>query len=243
MEKYSLALIPAFKLTDTVYSNLKNSQVLAMGASEFNEHNSLPAVPIELSVITQYPWQGKSFLNRNFTINNLKLQQQYNKNYKILHLATHSDFKAGKPSKSYIQFWDSKLTLEEFGEFRWHSPTIELLVLSSCRTAIGDKEAELGFAGLAVSANVKSAVASLWYVSDGGTLVLMSEFYHSLKTVPIKAEALRQAQIGMLKQTVTLASVTDLPNVSLPPELASLNYEDLSHPYYWAAFTVVGNPW
>ncbi len=243
VEKYSLALIPAFKLTDTVYSHLKNSQVLAMGASEFNEHNSLPAVPIELSVITQYPWQGKSFLNRNFTINNLKWQQRYNKNYKILHLATHSDFQAGKPSQSYIQFWDSKLTLEEFGEFRWHSPTIELLVLSSCRTAIGDKEAELGFAGLAVSANVKSAIASLWYVSDGGTLVLMSEFYQSLKTVPIKAEALRQAQIGMLKQTVTLASVTDLPNVSLPPELASLNYENLSHPYYWAAFTVVGNPW
>ncbi|AOW99882.1 CHAT domain-containing protein [Moorena producens PAL-8-15-08-1] len=243
VQKYSLALIPAFKLTDTVYSDLKNSQVLAMGASEFNEHNSLPAVPIELSVITQYPWQGKSFLNRKFTINNLKWQQRYNKNYKILHLATHSDFKAGKPSQSYIQFWDSKLTLEEFTELRWHSPTIELLVLSSCRTAIGDKEAELGFAGLAVRANVKSAVASLWYVSDGGTLVLMSEFYRSLKTVPIKAEALRQAQIGMLKQKVSLASVTDRPNVSLPPELASLNYEDLSHPYYWAAFTVVGNPW
>ena len=243
VEKYSLALIPAFKLTDTVYSDLKNSQVLAMGASEFNQHNSLPAVPVELSVITQYPWQGKSFLNQDFTITNLKLQQRYNKNYKILHLATHSDFQPGKPSKSYIQFWDSQLTLDEFTKLRWQSPSIELLVLSACRTAIGDKEAELGFAGLAVRANVKSAVASLWYVSDGGTLVLMNEFYQSLKTVPIKAEALRQAQIRMLKKKVSLANVIDQPNVSLPPELASFNYEDLSHPYYWAAFTVVGNPW
>jgi CHAT domain-containing protein len=56
---------------------------------------------------------------------------------------------------------------------------------------LGDEQAEFGFGGLAVAAGVKSAVASLWYVSDEGTLGLMSEFYQQLKTAPIKAEALR----------------------------------------------------
>lgn len=68
------------------------------------------------------------------------------------------------------------------------------MVLSACRTAIGDKQAELGFGGLAVQSGVKSAVACLWYVSDAGTLALISEFYPQLKTAPIKAEALRPAQ-------------------------------------------------
>jgi CHAT domain-containing protein len=29
----------------------------------------------------------------------------------------------------------------------------------------------------------------------------------------------------------------------MPPELADLESEDLSHPYYWAAFTMIGSPW
>ena len=53
-----------------------------------------------------------------------------------------------------------------------------------------------------MAAGVKSAVASLWYVSDEGTLGLMSEFYQQLKTAPMKAEALRQAQIAMIKGQV-----------------------------------------
>lgn len=32
VEKYSIGRIPAFKLTDTLYANIKNPPVLAMGA-------------------------------------------------------------------------------------------------------------------------------------------------------------------------------------------------------------------
>lgn len=119
-------------------------------------------------------------------------------------------------------------------------------MLSACRTAIGDGQAELGFAGLAVQANVKSAIASLWLVSDEGTLALMAEFYQKLKTAPIKAEALRQAQLAMLKGQVRLEGGQLLypsGRTTLPPVLAELGDETLSDPYYWAAFTVVGSPW
>jgi CHAT domain-containing protein len=51
-----------------------------------------------------------------------------------------------------------------------------------------DNDIELGFAGLAVQAGVKSVLATLWYVSDEGTLGLMAEFYHFLKVAPIKAK-------------------------------------------------------
>jgi CHAT domain-containing protein len=131
-------------------------------------------------------------------------------------------------------------------QLRWNDPPVDLLVLSACQTAIGDKDAELGFAGLAVQAGVKSVLASLWSVSDEGTLGLMTEFYRDLKTAPIKAEALRQAQLAMLKGQVRLEAgqLHSLRgSISLPPALAALENENLSHPYYWAAFTVIGSPW
>jgi CHAT domain-containing protein len=123
---------------------------------------------------------------------------------------------------------------------------VELLVLSACRTAEGDEEAELGFAGLAVQAGVKSALGSLWYVNDEGTLALMTEFYGKLKEAPIKAEALRQAQLAMIQGKVRLQRgklITSQGTFSLPPQLAVVGDRDLTHPYYWSAFTMIGNPW
>ncbi len=245
VEKYSFSRIPAFTLTDTVYVDLRNSQVLAMGASEFRNQEPLPAVPAELATITEDLWQGESFLNQEFTVANLQSQRQQQP-FQILHLATHADFQPGSPSNSYIQFWDSRLTLDQMKRLRWNYPPVELLVLSACSTALGDEQAELGFAGLAVQSNVKSVVASLWNVSDEGTLGLMAEFYRNLKTQPTKAEALRQAQIAMLRGQVRLAGGqlhTPAGTLSLPSSQAVAENENLSHPFYWAAFTVVGSPW
>jgi CHAT domain-containing protein len=123
---------------------------------------------------------------------------------------------------------------------------VELLVLSACRTALGDEQAEFGFAGLAVLAGAKSAVASLWSISDQGTLGLMTTFYEQLGKAPIKAEALRQAQIAMLKGQVRLeGGKLRTPNaeIPLPPDLVALGDQKLEHPYYWSAFTMIGNPW
>jgi CHAT domain-containing protein len=50
-------------------------------------------------------------------------------------------------------------------------------------------------------------------------LQLMTQFYKQLKTSPTKAEALRKAQVEILKQ------------------------KSLSHPYNWSAFTMIGSPW
>lgn len=249
VEKYSLGLIPSFTLTDTTYVGLNGSQVLAMGASEFPsnvDQTPLPAVPVELKSIVNNLWPGKSFLNQGFTLENLK-QQSSKEKYKIIHLATHGEFHPGGADNSYIQFWDTKLRLNQLRQLRLYNTQVELLVLSACTTAVGDEEAELGFAGLAVQAGVKSALASLWYVSDTGTLALMTEFYQSLSNRPIKAEALRQAQLSMLRGEVHLQDGHLLRNSNkrllLPRELARGGRRDLSHPYYWAAFTMIGSPW
>jgi CHAT domain-containing protein len=269
VEKYSIGLIPSINLVDTRYQNIRNFQVLGMGASLFTNQNPLPAVPVELFTIvgdrdwgtknrgllptaqssptTEALWSGKSFLNEQFTLANLKSQRTIEP-FGIIHLATHGEFKAGAARNSYIQLSDTQLRLDQLRQLGWSNPPVELLVLSACRTALGDEQAELGFGGLAVAAGVKSALASLWYVSDQGTLALMSEFYGQLKTAPIKAEALRQAQIAMIKGQVRiqdgqLLRTGQQGSLPLPPGLAQFGDKNFSHPYYWAAFTMIGSPW
>jgi len=248
IEKYALGSIPSVSLTNTRYNPIKNAPVLAMGVSEFTDKNPLPAVPIELETITQKVGSGEAFLNDQFTLNNLQTQRQQ-KPWQIIHLASHADFQPGDPSNSYIQLWDSKLQLDQMRQLGWHEqPQVDLLVLSACRTAFGDLDAELGFAGLAVQAGVKSALASLWYVSDGGTLALMSEYYYQLNQpdVTIKAEALRRAQLALLGGKLRLESgelrgLRIEENRLVAPGLPK--NQTFSHPYYWAGFTMIGSPW
>ena len=254
VEKYSLSLIPSISLVDTRYRSLEDARVLAMGSSIFQEQEPLPAVPVELKAIASDLWPGKILLNEEFTRENL-IQQRENYPYQIVHLATHSFFTQGVEDSSYIQLWgQEQLQLDSLRELGWHNPPVELLVLSACRTALGDEQAELGFAGLAVQAGVKTALASLWYVNDQGTLGLMTEFYSQLAATlenarpSIKAEALRQAQLAMIRGQVRLSGgqlrlSKSLGSVPLPPTLARLGNQDLSHPYYWSGFTMIGSPW
>ncbi|NJK36556.1 MAG: CHAT domain-containing protein [Oscillatoriales cyanobacterium RM2_1_1] len=264
VEKYSLSLIPAFNLINTAYNPVKTAKVLAMGASEFTQLNPLPAVPIELSTIVNSgtnsgnssgsssdaalssQWLGQTFLNQAFTLENLKTQLA-SKAFRIIHLATHAEFQSGSPKNSYIQFWDAQLHLSQMPELNWRNPSVELLVLSACRTALGNQEAELGFAGLALNSGVKSALASFWSVSDLGTLALMGEFYKQLKIAPSKAAALRQVQIGMIQGRVQISEaglqLSDGKQIELPIALTNLPIENLSHPFYWAAFTMISSPW
>ncbi len=260
IEKYALTRIPAFNLIDTHYTGLPERKILAMGASKFQTQDPLPAVPLELNTIieelqttktSQRPWQGQSFLNETFTLKNLRnaLSSQA---FDVAHLATHAAFRTGKPAQSYIQLWDQPLALDHMHHLHWRP--LELLVLSACSTALGDDQAELGFAGMALQSGVKSAVASLWNVNDAETLALMGEFYSQLGTASTKAEALRQAQLRMLRGEVRFEENSATTSqgirlqlsrgaVDLPDALEIPTTDDLSNPFYWASFTMVSSPW
>jgi CHAT domain-containing protein len=83
---------------------------------------------------------------------------------------------------------------------------------------VGDQRAVLGLAGIAVRLGAKSTLATLWAINDRSTSVLMDQFYSQLAQKKVtKAEALRQAQLALLK---------------------SPQYQ---HPYFWAPFILVGN--
>ncbi|WP_293239918.1 MULTISPECIES: CHAT domain-containing protein [unclassified Microcoleus] len=243
IQKYNFSLIPSFSATNTNYKSVNSTRVLAMGRSEFVDKKPLPSVPLELQMISGQ-LQGPFFLNSAFTLDTLNSEHAKGE-FRIVHLATHAEFQPGKASNSYIQLWNSKLRLNDMGSLNWRNPQVDLLVLSACTTALGDRESELGFGGLAVKSGAASALGSLWYVDDGGTLGLMSEFYYQLRGGTTKAETLQLAQQAMIARQVGIKNqqlVTTGGKLNLPANIKQRN-QDFSHPYYWSSFTLIGSPW
>jgi len=99
---------------------------------------------------------------------------------------------------------------------------VDLVVLSACQTASGDRLPGEGLVGLSYSfliAGGRRVVGSLWDVDDAATAELMRRFYQALYTGSRSpAEALRSAQRG----------IAQVPR--------------WSNPYYWAGFTIEGDP-
>jgi len=95
----------------------------------------------------------------------------------------------------------------------------QLIVLSACNTAINDEKLE-GWINNPAKAflrkGAKTAIASLWAVDDAATGELMNRFYKNLLDGQNKIEAITNAQRDLMKS------------------------EKFSHPYYWAAFELIG---
>lgn len=221
IEKYNLALAPGMQLLDPKPIANQKMQVL-LGALSKERHGfvALPGVKTEIKKINQ-EISSRLLFNQNFTSE--ALQKQISKTpFPVVHLATHGEF-SSKAEDTFVLTWDNRLNVKELGNIlqsrqqRSTNP-IELLVLSACKTASGDKRAPLGLAGVAVRSGARSTIASLWAVDDRSTSGLMINFYEQLtKPGATKAEALRRAQINILQQP------------------------KFQHPYYWSAFVLVGN--
>lgn len=203
--------------------------------------------------------------NENFVKKELEPELRERRNVGIVHLATHARF--AEQEKSYIYFWNKPLTVDEVSSLRLNSPPpppIELLTLSACETGINDAKTEIGFATAAAKARVKSVLATLWLADSFGLFMLMTEFYRNLKQGIPKSEALRQAQLAMLKHQIRcdhckgngtgeIVSTKHKEKIQLKVEVGNEEDEQeqfpqpitdsFEHPYYWAAFTIIGNPW
>lgn len=172
-------------------------------------------------------------------------------NARWIHLATHGilDDQQGLGSAIALapngtgETNDGLLTADEILNLKLNA---ELVVLSACDTGEGriTGDGVLGLSRSLITSGVPSVIVSLWAVNDDSTSQLMRRFYQNLSTGQMtKAEALRQAQLAMLKSN----SQDNNSNRS------SLNYKlghgeqsisrNLSHPYYWAPFILIGNGW
>ncbi len=112
---------------------------------------------------------------------------------------------------------DATLTaLEMTGLPLWGT---KLVVLSACETGVGEIRNGEGVFGLRralVLAGSETQMMSLWSVSDRGTQELMARYYQRLKNGEGRAEALRNVQLAMMKDS------------------------RWAHPFYWSSFIISG---
>lgn len=221
VENYSVALTPGLQLLEPRPLRERELTTLVGGLSESRQgFMPLPGVETEVQQVATKV-SSEILLNQEFTSKSLEATL-LSDNSPVLHLATHGQF-SSNAAETFILAWDDKIDVVEFANLlsdRERNPerAIELLVLSACQTAKGDKRAVLGLAGLAVRSGARSTMATLWSVRDQSTADLMSEFYQQLaKSDNSKSEALRQAQLYLM------------------------NKDQYNHPFYWAPFVLVGN--
>ena len=238
---------PVFSRDDPrVKSKLKSSQVEARNGREKNVGNSwlpsdversasdlnlagfdrLPVSRREAESIAALVPKAQSLKALDFAASRATANGPELSHYQIVHFATHSLLNNQHPELSGIVLslvdeqgepQDGFLRLHEIYNLKLNA---DLVVLSSCQTALGKQIKGEGLVGLTrgfMYAGAPRVVASLWKVSDTATAELMRRFYENMLNAKLRpAAALRVAQVSLLKEKQWAA------------------------PYYWAGFVLQG---
>jgi CHAT domain-containing protein len=142
--------------------------------------------------------------------------------YNVIHLALHGYADPEFPDRSALVFAPETPPIDDgllqLREIRKLPLDASLVTLSACNTGVGPVGEE-GVANLVnafIEAGAQSVVSTLWELEDHSTAQLMIDFYQHLGRGEGKAEALRQAQLDLLKSG--------------------------DPPYFWAGFELDGEP-
>ena len=198
------------------------ASMLALGISDFQrrEPQLKASEPEARAVAALFGDHAKTLLGSEATSANL---QKNWASYRYLHFSTHGRLNEAAP-------FYSSLVLTKAGdgdegqlfarELLDADLSAELAVLSACQTGLGQRlggEGILGMNWAWFAAGVPSTVVTQWSVADDSTAELMKTFYKELAGGAAKAEALRQAQLVLLKDRKT------------------------RHPFNWAPFILIGD--
>jgi CHAT domain-containing protein len=164
---------------------------------------------------------------------------------RILHLAAHGYTDEQLPSSSFIALTIPEDTnpdatperdnglLQVWEIFERVRLDADLVVLSACDSGLGEEQGGEGLIGLTRAfqyAGARTVMASLWSVEDRATSELMIRFYKHLRAGLSKDEALRQAQIELIRGPIEVVD-----------ENGGKTLLDASAPYYWAGFQLYGD--
>jgi len=220
LERFALWYAPSISLMDLCHQRQRRSQsrLLALGNPELgNPQLRLPFAEQEVLAIAPL-FDSQPYTGRH--ANRMLLRQHWGQ-CDLLHLACHAVWDAQQPEFSALLLTPGKedhgrLEVQElFGLDK--DLTLSQVTLSACNTSLGAGSDLTGLATGFLYAGSPAVVASLWRVDDFSTSELMLEFYRNLREAD-RADALRTAQLKLLRS----------------PEH--------SHPYFWAAFKLIGSP-
>ena len=187
---------------------------------------NLPGSRNEALAIQQITGSARTRLVMGYEANREAIMGSSIARQRIIHFATHGMMDTRHPEMSGLvlsmfnkrgESQDGYLRLSDIYNLKLSA---DLVVLSSCESALGKDLGSEGIIGLPrafLYAGARSVIASLWKVDDEATVPLMKMFYSRLQRGENPARALQAAQLDLLKNA------------------------RLSDPYYWAAFVLEGD--
>ncbi|HKS23470.1 MAG TPA: CHAT domain-containing tetratricopeptide repeat protein [Thermoanaerobaculia bacterium] len=145
--------------------------------------------------------------------------------FRVLHVAGHGVLNDASPMHSYLLLAQGRSKTEdgylEAGELMQMDLGADLVVLSACDTARGAYaagEGIIGFSWALFAARCRTQVVSQWKVDSAATSTLMRKFHQNIR------HDRTQAASAMQKTIVSM-----------------LRTKEYRHPFYWAAFVVMGD--
>lgn len=175
------------------------------------EDEKTPFIREEISAVAAAVPNPEVFLGSGATD---KILRDRGRRSRLIHIASHGQFRPDSPMFSAIRLADSHVTLYDFYHMKL---PVDLLTLSGCATGlsvIDEGDEVLGLARGLLYSGAHSLLLTSWEVDDQSTSLFMKYFYSRLRTKPGKADAVRSAML-MLR-------------------------ESYPHPYYWAPFRLLG---
>ncbi len=221
IEEAPLSFIPSGSLLRWSQTQTRSaeSKVLAVGIGKFEKFPPLSQAETEAQSV------GHAFNNRLVLIGNQATVQRFKSEagrYNIIHIASHAKVDVDAPLASRLILKDESghdvsLSTSDIFDLDLHA---SLVTLSACETSLGKISGGnevLGFVRGFLFAGASSVIGSQWQVDDASTAELMLALYEFIRNGTPKDEALQAAQRNLL---------------------ASMRH---SHPYYWAAFSLIGD--
>ena len=248
IESFTISYLPSASVLK--YARVKNKgnrvDIFAVG-NPVTGLSPLPAAEEEVSEVSSIFEKKLVLIGQEATKTAVKSQGPY---YDLMLLSTHGEMIESNPLGSNLRFTpserdDGKLTVSEIFDMEIKA---NLVTLSACETALVRGEGGnfpqgddlVGLSRAFIHAGAPSVVASLWQVSDDSTVKLMKTFYQNMRSMP-KAEALRIAQIDLMRSTIRFA-VTRAGGGIIPSAQSSAEEViECSHPFFWAPFILVGD--
>ncbi len=223
LERYAVTLLPGLTLSVPDPRAAISENVLLCGlTTAVQGYDALTYSTRELTDLQQIFPHSLMLVDRDYSRDHLSAAFSA-RTFSIVHIATHGEF-GGDTHPAFFLTYDDKILLNDVESMirplRRQGNPIQLLTLSACQTAAGDERSMLGLAGMAYKSGARSVLATLWYVNDEVSSILMPAFYRQLSARDrsvTKAEILRDCQLALLHDN---------------------RYR---HPCYWAPYILIGD--
>jgi hypothetical protein len=205
---FKLAVVPSAR---TALHGLTHPPLACERAVVLGESSRLPHAAEEARFVAALFSHAQVLVDKAADAPSLRAASQH---ADVLHLACHGEFRSDNPMFSALHLADGPFTVSDTETLRLRQG---IVVLSACETGVaaysrGDEM--IGLVRAFMLAGAARVVASMWPVDDAVTVGFMAAFYRSLHDGNTAVNALRDAQLQLMR--------------SHP------------HPFHWAAFTLYG---